>query len=432
MFAEQALSKLDTFDAETVKGAIWDYATEKGRGAVLWPLRYSLSGRDKSPIPSRLLASLEKRRPWYASVLRKNFCNPMRITGRMAWKISMAGALVCALPFLISAQTAEEIRSQISQRQAQLGALNKEIAQFEKDLQIVGTKKQTLQTAVNSLDLSVKKTQAKIKAIQNQIATTELEIKEISGHIVNKEESISLDSAAIAETIRSLHENDRASLVEMVLAHQSVSELWDDTEVTRNIQDTMQGHVVALEEAKEDLTEDRDAEEKKRSQLLSQRTDLKSEEQSLAVQKKEQQELLSVTKSQESSYQALLKAKQASKTAFEQSLNELESKLKFTLDPSKLPPAGKGILRWPLDNIRITQQFGRTADSGRLYSSGTHNGMDFAASIGTPVKAALSGTVTATGNTDAIYGCYSYGKWVLLKHANGLSTLYAHLADQRV
>lgn len=41
----------EQFTPENVKHALWDYATEKGRGAVLWPIRYSLSGREKSPDP---------------------------------------------------------------------------------------------------------------------------------------------------------------------------------------------------------------------------------------------------------------------------------------------------------------------------------------------------------------------------------------------
>ena len=45
---------------ESVKGALWEYATEKGRGAVLWPMRYALSGRDKSPDPFTLVAMLGK------------------------------------------------------------------------------------------------------------------------------------------------------------------------------------------------------------------------------------------------------------------------------------------------------------------------------------------------------------------------------------
>ncbi len=36
---------------DQIKALLWDYATEKGRGEVLWPLRFSLSGRAKSPDP---------------------------------------------------------------------------------------------------------------------------------------------------------------------------------------------------------------------------------------------------------------------------------------------------------------------------------------------------------------------------------------------
>lgn len=39
------------FNAEKVKSAIWDYATDHGRGIVLWAMRYALSGREKSPDP---------------------------------------------------------------------------------------------------------------------------------------------------------------------------------------------------------------------------------------------------------------------------------------------------------------------------------------------------------------------------------------------
>ncbi|MFZ2303396.1 MAG: glutamate--tRNA ligase family protein [Minisyncoccia bacterium] len=63
------------FMPETIKTAIWDYATDAGRGSVLWPMRYALSGRDKSPDPFTLASILGKettiRRIFYAiEVLR--------------------------------------------------------------------------------------------------------------------------------------------------------------------------------------------------------------------------------------------------------------------------------------------------------------------------------------------------------------------------
>ena len=51
----------DAFQSpESVKSLIFDYATENGRGQVLWPTRVALSGLDKSPDPFTLIYILGK------------------------------------------------------------------------------------------------------------------------------------------------------------------------------------------------------------------------------------------------------------------------------------------------------------------------------------------------------------------------------------
>lgn len=52
------LKKLSEWNANSVKETLWPYAEAEGRGAVLWPLRYSLSGKDKSPDPFTLAGIL--------------------------------------------------------------------------------------------------------------------------------------------------------------------------------------------------------------------------------------------------------------------------------------------------------------------------------------------------------------------------------------
>ena len=47
----ETLAALTDFSPANVKDALWEYATAQGRGAVLWPLRYSLTALDKSPDP---------------------------------------------------------------------------------------------------------------------------------------------------------------------------------------------------------------------------------------------------------------------------------------------------------------------------------------------------------------------------------------------
>lgn len=49
------------FTAAQLKDIIWPYATDQGRGSVLWPLRTALSGKEKSPDPFAIAALLGKQ-----------------------------------------------------------------------------------------------------------------------------------------------------------------------------------------------------------------------------------------------------------------------------------------------------------------------------------------------------------------------------------
>ena len=39
---------------------MWEYATKQGRGEVLWPLRFALSGEKESPDPFTIAETLGK------------------------------------------------------------------------------------------------------------------------------------------------------------------------------------------------------------------------------------------------------------------------------------------------------------------------------------------------------------------------------------
>ena len=133
-------------------------------------------------------------------------------------------------------------------------------------------------------------------------------------------------------------------------------------------------------------------------------------------------------KNKEQAFKDLVKTKEQQKEQFEKEVFEYESQLHYLIDKTSYPAPKNGILSWPLDNVYITQRFGKTVGAEKLYVSGSHNGVDFRASIGTKVKNVLEGEVVGTGNTDAYPGCYSFGKWVMVRHKNGLSTIYGHLS----
>ncbi len=54
-------SESTEFTAESAKALLWPIAEQKGRGNILWPLRVSLSGKEKSPDPFVLLSALGKK-----------------------------------------------------------------------------------------------------------------------------------------------------------------------------------------------------------------------------------------------------------------------------------------------------------------------------------------------------------------------------------
>ncbi|MEU9232394.1 LysM peptidoglycan-binding domain-containing M23 family metallopeptidase [Streptomyces subrutilus] len=64
--------------------------------------------------------------------------------------------------------------------------------------------------------------------------------------------------------------------------------------------------------------------------------------------------------------------------------------------------------------------------SGAMWSSGYHTGVDFIASSGTTVKAVGAGTVVSAGWAG------SYGNEVIVKHADGKYSQYAHLSSLSV
>lgn len=339
----------------------------------------------------------------------------------------IAGALIYAPTAPAHAQDVDAIQDQIDEINRQRQELEAEIAEYQRQLNEVSGQRQTLQGSIKSLDISRNRTAAQIRDIEKKIAGANLKLGKLGIEMRDKEEQIELNQAAIAASIRAIDSADDTSLVEMIFGADDLTEAWVTVDNLQTLSRALQKHTDALSEAKIALAGQQQAVASTKTELSGANQDLTSQQRALDINRRETQTLLQQTQSQESAYQALIAQKRAEEANFEAALYQLASQLTNTADPDTVAPAGKGVLSWPLDSVRITQYFGTTAFSGRLYASGTHDGIDLAASVGTPVRAALAGTVYEI-NEGAAPNC-QYGKWVLIKHANGLATLYAHLSS---
>jgi murein DD-endopeptidase MepM/ murein hydrolase activator NlpD len=215
------------------------------------------------------------------------------------------------------------------------------------------------------------------------------------------------------------------------LAGNSLSSVFDAVATLSTIREGLQERVHELGSLKNNLQTNKSTAEEKRQELAKLQQNLAQQNKSLAIARQSQSDLLAQTKNKESTYQAQIAQKKAQEEKFEQDLLNYEAQLNLKVTPGSLPPVGSAPLSWPLDSVRITQYFGNTPFSTanpQIYNGHGHSGVDLAASPGTPIKAARGGTILGTGNTDVTCPGASYGKWVFIKHDDGLSTLYAHLS----
>lgn len=334
-------------------------------------------------------------------------------------------------PIGIEADEINELRSKISEKSVEMQKLEEEIASWEKELNTVGAQKQSLSRDVKELDTTQKKLNSIITLTNNQISTTALKIEKLGVEIEQRENEIGFNSSALAEAVRAINEQESYTLLESFLANESLSDIWNDMEGLQKIQTEIKIKTKALKELRQALTANKEQSEDEKEYLSVYKVKLADQKVIVENNKEEKDKLLTETKNKESNYQAILDEKKALRDKFEAELMAFEDELRLAVDPNSIPESGRAVLSWPVDKVYITQFFGNTpfaTKNPQVYGSGGHNGIDFRASVGTNIKTVLSGTVTAIGNTDLACPGASYGKWVLVRHNNGLSSLYGHLS----
>ncbi|MDB5265183.1 MAG: putative zinc metalloprotease [Parcubacteria group bacterium] len=361
--------------------------------------------------------------------------------------LAFFGTLESIAPKSLFADEKTDIQAQIDVQNQKIKNLEAEIAQYQQQLNVIGGQKQTLQSAIKSIDVSRQQTSTQINVTQNKITSSNLKLNELALDIADKQSLIDLDKKTLASSLREMADASDTSLVEQLFSADSLADAWSSVDATAAVGQALRAKAASLSTAKVDLTHQHEDVSATKDGLSKLRDQLASQKKALDVAKTEKDRLLAQTKSQESNYQSIIAQKKAQQKSFESELSALQSSLK-SVGQGNVTAVGQGILKWPYSETFaqscvgkasalgnpycITQYFGNTAfatANAQIYNGSGHNAIDIGMPVGTPLLAALSGTVLATGNTDAVPGCYSFGKWVMVKHANGLATLYAHMSS---
>jgi len=335
------------------------------------------------------------------------------------------------IPVFVNASIIDDIKAKITNKNNDIATLESEIKEYENKIVEKQKEAHNLGNAIDALDITRKKIQGDISLTGNKIENTNLNIEKLSYEISEKEVDIQLNKKIIAETMRNVQEIDDNSLVEVFINHSNLSEFWGDIEDMQVLQDKIQSNLSSLRERKSALSAARGESENYKVELVSLKTSYSNQKKVADIARDEKNNLLRDTQNQQSKFETLVAEKREKKRQFEQELLSFEADLKDALDPASIPGARSGILSWPVKNVVITQYYGNTSFATKnpsVYNGKGHNGIDLGVSIGTEILSPREGKVVGAGNTDSVCPNASYGKWMLVEHDNGLSTLHAHLS----
>lgn len=315
-----------------------------------------------------------------------------------------------------------QINQDINEKRAEIQELNRQVEVYQKNISAKQRELNNLSVQVSTLDDSIAKINLEIKAAELEIETLNLKIENTELKIQAKQNEIDSEKDILAEIIRTLHrEQQKNSLLEILVLNDNFSDFLAELERLEDMQDSLAGGVESLNKIKIALNNDKGSLESEKTELDTLRNILESKVGNLDGQKLAKYNLMTLTQGQESKYQELLRQAREEQNQINDDIVYLEKvareKLNRQLELEAIDSDG---LMWPVASKRVTAYF-HDPDYPYRYIF-EHNAIDIATPQGSPIRAVEAGYVAKAkdgGSTG-----YSY---IMIVHANELSTVYGHV-----
>jgi len=351
----------------------------------------------------------------------------------MGKRYVLAGVFVAFSGLLTGATLAaapEDLQRSIEDKGKELQEINSRIRATQSQIIELQGQGKTLKQALATLGYQVDQVNLGIKSSEINIDKLRLELKSLGYELNDVSVEIDGEEEAIAKILRQLQQKDRDGLLVVLLKNETLADGLFEIQSLRDVQNNLSLNVSELTTFQEQLESNLVLTTDKKSELEVENVNLKSRKSILADQQTEKDRLLKETKNQEGLYQKRLTELESQQRGILDEITRIEAELRTRFKPADLPSKKTASFVWPITldggKIRITQNWGETALAGRFYKGQAHNGMDIGAPIGTPVYAADGGKIV---RVDYNGRSYQYGRYILIDHGNGLSTLYAHLSE---
>lgn len=219
------------------------------------------------------------------------------------------------------------------------------------------------------------------------------------------------------ERVVAIYKKSQLRFIDSLIRSQSPTDYMDYLYFQRKVIDFDKKLLDTLKSQSEDIAKYGSSLEEETKRIEQIASKLKNIEEDIIYQQKKQKEILSKLRQETAMYES-------SERQLERESIKLVYKISELSTGKNDNPESTGSFSYPV-RAPITSPFGPRRHPIFGVRS-MHSGIDLAAPYGTPIKASEGGIVIYSG----WYG--GYGKVVILDHAKGFSTLYAHLSSTKV
>lgn len=305
-----------------------------------------------------------------------------------------------------------DIRAKAKQIEEKRSELHKKLAEARRKERIAFVK-------LNSIKHQLKSTERTLEQKKIKVEHTVAAISQTTQHLNSANLTVNGHMAATAQRLKEIYQGHRMNFLDMIFQADSLQTLIDRiyfnervTELDRSLTEVYRQKARALEENKNRLG-------KQKSDLDNLVSQIGKKALEMARLKDSQEEIAEKLANQRAFYEQAEADLARQSKSLEKQILAMESA--STSSSGGPVTKGSGTLAMPL-RAKITSPFGWRKHP-IFRSRKFHTGVDIAGPRRSPIRSADSGHVLYTG----WYG--GYGKVVIVSHGNGMSTLYAHLAQ---
>lgn len=348
------------------------------------------------------------------------------MTAKTFWTVALLGVVVLGAVAasqggsLAFAETADEVsamQDEIARRKATIDDINRKLDTYRAKIREYSSKSATLLSDIAMIENQVAMAELDIAATQNEIESQNLEIMVVEERISDETARLERQRAMLSALLFTLHQQADRGAFASVLTAGSFHAAFDAVTQLEEVNAGIDRAVDATKQTRENLEVDKAEHELELATLVDLQTQLEERVTKLDMQRAAKEVLATQTASSEAEYRTLMSELRQEQQYIASQVAALQSSIEDKIAKADLT-GDASVLTWPLTGV-ITALFHDPSYPYRHLFE--HSGLDIAVPVGTSVGAAAPGYVAwaTTGR--------QYGNYVMIIHANGMATLYAHL-----